>query len=67
MKYRRSTWIFIAMLVYVTGTAIYVLPHNLIETSFEKTITLFVSYVISFLLWLLLRRKENIHRKNESK
>jgi cytosine/uracil/thiamine/allantoin permease len=62
-KYRRSTWIVLALLVYITATAIYVLPHNLMETSMEKLCTLFFSYVIAFLLWIVLRKKENKHHQ----
>lgn len=65
-KYRRSTWIVLALLVYITATAIYVLPHNLMETSVEKLLTLLFSYVIAFLLWVVLRKKENKHREAEN-
>jgi uncharacterized membrane protein YfhO len=65
-KLRRSTWIVMALLVYITVTAIYILPHNLMETSREKFCTLLFSYIIAFLLWVVLRKKENRHRKAES-
>ncbi len=62
-KYRRSTWIVAALLIYITATAIYILPHNLIETSVEKICTLFFSYIIAFILWIVLRKKENKHKQ----
>lgn len=60
-KYRRSTWIVTALLIYITATAVYILPHNLMETSLEKLCTLLASYVIAFLLWAVLRKKESRH------
>jgi uncharacterized membrane protein YdjX (TVP38/TMEM64 family) len=63
IKWRRSTWILLSMLFYVTATAIYLLPHNLVETSKEKLITVFVSYIIVVLLWFVLRKKENSQRE----
>ncbi len=60
---RRSTWIVVALIIYITVTAIYILPHNLIETSLEKIGTLFFSYVIAFILWIVLRKKENKHKR----
>ena len=65
IKWRRSTWIMLALLIYVTATAIYLLPHNLLETSKEKLFTLIASYIIVILLWLVLRRKENIARQKK--
>ncbi|NLI35876.1 MAG: hypothetical protein GX416_05115 [Bacteroidales bacterium] len=62
-KCRRSTWIVAALLIYITVTAIYILPHNLIETSVEKICTLFFSYIIAFILWVVLRKKENKHKR----
>jgi hypothetical protein len=66
IKYRRSTWITVALLIYVTATAIYLLPHNLMETSKEKIYTLIVSYVIVVVLCLVLRKKENVHKQKEN-
>lgn len=62
-KCRRSTWIVAALLIYITATAIYILPHNLIETSVEKICTLLFSYIIAFILWMVLRKKENKHKR----
>lgn len=62
-KWRRSTWIVAALLIYITVTAIYILPHNLIETSVEKICTLLFSYIIAFILWIVLRKKENKHKR----
>lgn len=61
IKLRRSTWIMIALLVYVSATAVYVLPHNLLETSKEKLFTLIASYIIVIILGIVLRKKENRH------
>lgn len=58
-KYRRSTWISVAMFVYVTCTALYLLPHNIMETSKEKWFSVILSYLIVLILWRILRRKEN--------
>jgi uncharacterized membrane protein len=66
IKYRRSTWITVALLIYVTATAIYLLPHNLMETSKERIYTLIASYVIVVLLCLILRKKENAHKQKEN-
>jgi hypothetical protein len=65
IKWRRSTWLTLALLIYVTATAIYVLPHNLMETSKEKLFTLIASYIIVILLWIILRHKENAIRNKK--
>ena len=44
---------------------IYLIPKNQEISDIEKYITIGVSYVILFLLWWVLRRKENLKRQRE--
>ena len=62
-KIKKSTKLTLALLLYVSLTAAYFLPRNTEISNMEKYITVAVSYVIVLVLWLVLRRKENIQRK----
>lgn len=53
-KIRKSTGVALAFLIYVSVTAAYLLPRNTEVSLTEKIITVAVSYVIVFLLWLVL-------------
>lgn len=73
-RYRKSNWLTILLLVYVTTMAVYLVPRNTETSDTEKYITVAVSYVIVLLLWFVLRRKEKLaderkkdleRRKNE--
>lgn len=56
----KSTWVALALFIYVTAMAVYFLPRNTAISDTEKYITLGASYVIVLLLWLVLRRKEKL-------
>ena len=62
-KIRKSTGVAIAFLIYVTVTAIYLLPRNTEVSSTEKYLTLIGSYVIVLLLWIVLRKKEQMRER----
>lgn len=75
-KYRKSNWLTILLLFYVTAMAVYLVPRNTEIGNTEKYITVAVSYVIILLLWFVLRKKEKLaderkrdleRRKNESR
>lgn len=57
-RLKKSTALPLALLVYITATAAYFLPRNTEINVTEKYITVAASYVIVFLLWLVLRRRE---------
>ena len=59
-KLKKSTWVTLALLIYVSVTAAYLLPRNTEVSDTEKYITLAISYVIVFILWLVLRQKEKL-------
>lgn len=61
-KIRKSTGVALAFLIYVSVTAAYLLPRNTEVSLTEKIITVAVSYVIVLLLWLVLRKKEQMQR-----
>lgn len=74
-RYRKSNWLTILLLVYVTAMAVYLVPRNTETGDMEKYITVAVSYVIVVLLWFVLRKKEKLaderkkdleRRKNDS-
>lgn len=64
-KYRKSTWMPLALFVYTTGMAIYFLPRNTEISSTEKWLTFGASYVIIGLLWYVLRKKEQLQDKRK--
>ena len=49
-KLKKSTWVTLALLIYVSVTAAYLLPRNTEVSDTEKYITLAISYVIVFIL-----------------
>ena len=64
-KIKKSTAIPLALFVYISVTAAYLLPKNGEVSLTEKIVTLGAGYVIVFLLWLVLRKKEEILRKKD--
>lgn len=64
-KYRKSTWLPVALLVYVTAMAVYFLPRNTEVSDMEKYMTVGLSYVIIALLWIVLRQKEKAQERRE--
>ncbi len=64
-KLRKSTWLTIALLVYVSVTAAYLLPRNTEMGETEKYLTLGCSYVIVLILWLVLRKKEQMQQRRK--
>lgn len=69
-KIKKSTGVACALIVYISLTAIYLLPHNTEITAVEKYLTLAASYLLVFPLWLVLRKKEKrqqCRKEKESK
>ena len=65
-KFRKSTWMPLALLIYTTGMAIYFLPKNSEISDTDKWATFVASYVIIALLWYVLRMKEKrMERRNK--
>lgn len=64
-KFKKSTSITIALLIYVSATAAYFLPRNTAISNTEKYITVGVSYIIVIILWLVLRKKEELQRRRQ--
>ena len=62
-KFKKSTGLTVALLIYVSATAAYFLPGNTEISNTEKYITVIASYVIVLVLWLVLRKKEELQRK----
>lgn len=62
-KFKKSTGLTVALLIYVSATAAYFLPRNTEISNTEKYITVIASYVIVLALWLVLRKKEELQRK----
>ena len=61
-KIKKSTGLTLALLIYVSATAAYFLPRNTEISDTEKYVTVAASYLIVFVLWLVLR-KEALQRK----
>lgn len=66
-KFKKSTWVFIALLIYVTAMAFYFLPRNTEIGDTEKYVTLGASYVITIILWIVLRQKEKYQQRRREK
>lgn len=64
-RFKKSTSITIALLIYVSATAAYFLPCNTVISDTEKYVTVAASYIIVFILWLVLRKKEDLQRKRK--
>ena len=62
-KFKKSTGLTVALLIYVSATAAYFLPRNTEISNTEKYITVIASYVIVLVLWPVLRKKEELQRK----
>ena len=62
-KFKKSTGLTVALLIYVSATAAYFLPRNTEISNTEKYITVIASYVIVLVLWLVLRKKEELQRR----
>lgn len=60
---KKSTGLTLALLIYVSATAAYFLPRNTEISDTEKYVTVAASYLIVFVLWLVLRKKEALQRK----
>ena len=65
-KFRKSTWMPLALLVYTTAMAIYFLPKNTEISETEKWVTFGASYLIIGVLWYVLRLKEKrLEKRNK--
>ena len=65
-KFRKSTWLPLALLAYTTAMAIYFLPKNTEISETEKWVTFGASYGIIALLWYVLRLKERrVEQRNK--
>lgn len=62
-KFKKSTGLTVALLIYVSATAAYFLPRNTEISDTEKYVTVAVSYIIVLVLWLVLRKKEQLQQK----
>lgn len=63
-KYKKSTWLPVALFIYTTIMAVYFIPRNTEIGNAEKYVTIGVSYLIIALLWIVLRKQEK-RRKQE--
>ena len=64
-KLKKSTWMSLALFIYITAMAIYFLPRNTEISNTEKYVTLAASYIIVLVLWLVLRKKEQFKARRE--
>ena len=57
-RFKKSTSITIALLIYVSATAAYFLPRNTVISDTEKYVTVAASYIIVFIPSFLSVRKQ---------
>lgn len=67
-KLKKSTLVTLALFIYVSAMAAYLLPRNSEISDTEKFFTVAASYVIVLALWFVLKKKERMQqrRKEES-
>lgn len=61
--YKKPLLMSVALLIYVTGMAIYFVPRNQEMSVTEKTVTITVAYILVFALWLAMQYRERLRRK----
>ena len=65
-KFKKSTWMPLALLIYTTAMAVYFLPKNSEISTTETWVTFGASYVIIGVLWYVLRLKERrLEKRNK--
>lgn len=64
-KWKKSTWLTLALFIYVSAMAVYFLPRNTEISDTEKYVTLAASYVIVLALWFVLRKKEKAQERRK--
>ena len=64
-RIKKSVWLPLVLLVYISATAVYLLPKNTTISTSEKYWTIAGGYVIVGVLWLVLRYKEKLHARAE--
>lgn len=62
-RLRKSVWMPLVLLVYTTAMVMYFLPRNTEISDSEKWGTIVVSYLVIVLLWLVLRKREQMLEK----
>lgn len=65
--YKKPLWMCLALLVYVTGMAIYFIPRNHEMSSTEKVITVIAAYLLVIMLWLAMQYREHLCRKRKDR
>lgn len=64
-RYRKSVFLPVVLFLYTTVMAVYFLPRNTEISNTEKWLTVAGSYVIIFLLWIVLRKKEQFAKRRD--
>jgi len=68
--YKKPLLMCLALVVYVTGMAIYFVPRNHEMSATEKTVAVVVAYVLVLALWIAMQYREKLRHKrgdNEGK
>ena len=63
--YRKPLLMALALVIYVTGMAIYFVPRNQEMSGTEKVVTIVVAYVLVFALWLAMQYREKLREKRK--
>ena len=65
--YKKPLLMCLALIVYVTGMAIYFVPRNHEMSATEKTVAVVVAYVLVFALWIVMQYREKLrHKRNDN-
>ncbi len=55
----------LALVVYVTGMAVYFVPRNQEMSTTEKVVAVIVAYVLVLALWIAMQYREKLRRKRD--
>ena len=55
----------LALVVYVTGMAVYFVPRNQEMSTIEKVVAVIVAYVLVLALWIAMQYREKLRRKRD--
>ena len=63
--YKKPLLMCLALVVYVTGMAVYFVPRNQEMSTTEKVVAVIVAYVLVLALWIAMQYREKLRRKRD--
>ena len=63
--YKKPLLMCLALVVYVTGMAVYFVPRNQEMSTTEKVVAVIVAYVLVLALWIAMQYREKLRHKRD--